>query len=86
MTTYPGAWTISLPLSSPPGFRLLPYECHEGNYMLPSVLSAERTEDKAIEEDAKKGIIRPRKAIQQGPNGESVFGSPAGGGESAPPR
>jgi hypothetical protein len=42
--TYTRPWKVSLPLSSPPGFQLLPYECHEGNYMLPSVLSAERTE------------------------------------------
>ncbi len=63
--TYTGAFTISLPLSSPPGYELLPYDCHEGNYMLPHSLSAEREEDRAIEADAKKGIIRKRKSIQQ---------------------
>jgi hypothetical protein len=63
--TYTSAFTISLPLTSPPGYELLPYECHEGNYMLPHSLSAEREEDRAIEEDAKKGIIRKRKSIQQ---------------------
>jgi hypothetical protein len=63
--TYTKAFTISLPLTSPPGYEMLPYECHEGNYMLPHSLSAEREEDKAIEEDAKKGIIRKRKSIQQ---------------------
>src|SRR5436190_1408822 len=54
--TYVKPWTLSLPLTSPPGYVLLPYECHEGNYMLKNSLSAERTEDKAIEEDAKKGL------------------------------
>jgi hypothetical protein len=44
---------------------LLPYECHEGNYMLKNSLSAERAEDKAIEEDARKGIVRRRKSVQQ---------------------
>ncbi len=63
--TYTKPFTISLPLSSPPGYELLPYDCHEGNYMLPHSLSAEREEDKAIEEDAKKGIVRKRKSIQQ---------------------
>ena len=29
--------------------------------MLAAVLGGERAEDKALEEDAKKGIIRPRK-------------------------
>ena len=58
-------FTISLPLTSPPGYELLPYECHEGNYGLPSALSAERQEDAAIEADRQKGIIRKRKSIQQ---------------------
>jgi hypothetical protein len=63
--TYTSPFTISLPLASPPGYELLPYECHEGNYMLPHSLSAEREEDAAIEADLKKGIIRKRKSIQQ---------------------
>jgi hypothetical protein len=63
--TYTKPFTISLPLTSPPGYELLPYECHEGNYMLPHSLSAEREEDAAIEADAKKGIVRKRKSIQQ---------------------
>jgi hypothetical protein len=64
--TYTRPWTISIPLISPSGFQLLPYECHEGNYMLANVLSGERAEDRALEEDARKGIIRPRKGVQQG--------------------
>jgi hypothetical protein len=63
--TYVKPFTISLPLTSPPGYVLLPYECHEGNYMLTDSLSAERTEDRAVAEDAKKGIVRRRKSIQQ---------------------
>ncbi len=64
--TYTRPFKISIPLISPQGFEQLPYECHEGNYMLRNVLSGERAEDKALEEDAKKGIIRPRKGVQQG--------------------
>jgi hypothetical protein len=63
--TYVKPWTLSLPLTSPPGYVLLPYECHEGNYMLKNSLSAERAEDKALEEDAKQGIIRRRRSVQQ---------------------
>src|SRR2546421_2375159 len=63
--TYEKPFTISLPLTSPPGYVLLPYECHEGNYMLKNSLSAEREEDKAIAADAAKGIVRRRKNIQQ---------------------
>jgi len=84
--TYTRPWKISLPLTSPPGFRLLPYECHEGNYMLPSVLNAERTEDRAIQDDAKKGIIRARKGIQQNLNAAGIPIPGTQGGESGPPR
>ena len=62
--TYTRPWKISLPLTSPAGFYLLPYECHEGNHAIFNALSAERAEDKALEDDAKKGISRPRKSVQ----------------------
>jgi hypothetical protein len=63
--TYVAPFTISLPLVSPPGYKLLPYECLEGDYAVPNAMSAERAEDRAIAEDAKKGIVRARKAITQ---------------------
>ena len=53
-----------MPLTAPPGFRVLPYECHEGNYMIGHSLSAERAEDRALEEDLKKGIVRKRRPVQ----------------------
>ena len=62
--TYARPFTMSLPLTPLHGRVLLPYDCHEGNYALPHALSAERVEDKAIEDDLKKGITRPRRAIQ----------------------
>jgi hypothetical protein len=63
--TYVAPFTISLPLVSPPGYKLLPYECLEGDYAVANALSAERAEDKALAEDAKKGIVRARKTITQ---------------------
>ena len=62
--TYARPFTMSMPLTPLDGGVLLPYECHEGNYGLKNALSAERAEDLAIEEDRKKGIVRPRRAIQ----------------------
>ncbi len=62
--TYARPFTMSMPLTPLDGGVLLPYECHEGNYGLPNALSAERAEDRAIAEDLKKGIVRPRRAIQ----------------------
>src|SRR5262249_2370076 len=62
--TFTRPWTLQLPLVSPPGFRTLPYECHEGNGAIKYILGAERAEDKAIAEDLKKGIDRARKDPQ----------------------
>jgi hypothetical protein len=84
--TYSRPFKIAMPLISPKGFQLLPYECHEGNYMLPNVLSGERAEDKALEEDAKKGIIRPRKGVQQGLDAGARPLPGTQGGEGGPAR
>jgi len=62
--TYTRPWKLSLPLTAPAGFFLLPYECHEGNHAVFNSLSAERAEDRALADDAKKGVIRDRRPIQ----------------------
>jgi len=95
--TYASPWTISLPLTPLEGNILLPYECHEGNLALMQSLSAERAEDRALEEDLKKGITRARRPVQDGnPQaagggggrgrgaGAGGAGAPAGGRGNAP--
>ena len=93
--TYAAPWTISLPLTPLEGEVLLPYECHEGNLALMQSLSAERAEDRALEEDLKKGIKRARRPVQDGnPQaggggrgrgaGAGGAGAPAGGRGNAP--
>jgi hypothetical protein len=77
--TYTKPFTISLPLMSPPGYQLLPYECLEGDYAVPNALSAERAEDRALEEDAKKGIIRARRPVTQDNVNAPVTARPNGG-------
>jgi len=62
--TYARPFTMSMPLTPLDGGVLLPYECHEGNYGLPNALSADRAEDRALEEDRKNGIIRARRTVQ----------------------
>jgi hypothetical protein len=64
--TYTRSVKIAIPLTSPPGYQVLPYECHEGNRALFQALSGARAEDRALEEDLKKGIIRARKPVQNG--------------------
>jgi hypothetical protein len=51
--------------------------------MLPNVLRGERAEDKALEEDAKNGIVRARKGVQFNVNGPAGAGTAAG--ENGPP-
>jgi hypothetical protein len=94
--TYAAPYTISLPLTPLEGNILLPYECHEGNLALMQSLSAERAEDRALEEDLKKGITRARRPVQDGnPQaggggrgrgaGAGAAGAPAGGRQGGAP-
>jgi hypothetical protein len=75
--TYTKPIRISIPLTSPPGYQVLPYNCHEGNYALLQALGGERAEDRALEEDRKKGVVRPRRPIQ---DGLGISGSPVSEG------
>jgi hypothetical protein len=63
--TYVKPFTMLLDLTQRAGYAaVLPYECHEGNYMLRNTLSAERAEDRSLAEDLNKGIVRARKSVQ----------------------
>jgi hypothetical protein len=73
--TYARPFTLSLPLTPLDGGTLLPYECHEGNYAIRQSLGAERAEDQKVEADLKRGIIRPRRPVQ---DGLGVGGQPIG--------
>jgi hypothetical protein len=75
-------FTLSLPLTPLEGNVLLPYDCHEGNLALMQSLSAERAEDRALEDDLKRGIVRPRRPVQDG-NPQAGGGGRAGGAGAA---
>jgi hypothetical protein len=64
--TYVRPFTLSLPLTPLEGDLLLPYDCHEGNLAILQSLGAERAEDRALEADLKRGVIRPRRPVQDG--------------------
>jgi len=86
--TYERPFTVSMPLTPLEGGKLLPYDCHEGNYAILQSLSAERYEDRALEEDLARGIIRPRRGIQEGAGvgaAPPARGRGAGGRGGAPP-
>jgi hypothetical protein len=73
--TYARPFTLSLPLTPLDGGVLLPYDCHEGNYAIRQSLGAERAEDQKVEADFQRGIIRPRRPVQ---DGLGVGGQPIG--------
>jgi hypothetical protein len=73
--TYERPWTMSLALTSPRGYEILPYECHEGNHGLPNIMSAERAEDRALYEDARRGIVRARRRLANNEDGPAAEGA-----------
>jgi len=75
--TYERPFTVSFPLTPLDGGMLLPYECHPGNTAISMALSAERAEDRAVAADAAKGIVRPRRSVQD--DGAGVGAAPTGG-------
>ena len=84
--TYVRPFTMSMPLTPLDGGVLLPYDCHEGNQAIRNALSAERAEDLAIAEDLKRGIVRPRRGVQEsgvgggaGNRGRGAAPAPAAG-------
>jgi hypothetical protein len=93
-STYTRRVRISIPMTSPPGYQMLPYDCHEGNSAVRQGLGGERAEDRKLAEDAKNGIIRPRRPIQGelGVGGNAIGATPGargagpgpGGGEAPP--
>ena len=83
--TYVRPFTLSYPLTPLDGGDLLPYDCHEGNMALRQSLGAERAEDKALAEDQKKGINRPRRPVQDGLGVGGTPAAPAGRAGGPPP-
>ena len=92
--TYTRRVRLSIPMTSPAGYQMLPYDCHEGNSALRQGLGGEREEDRKLAEDLKNGIVRARRPIQGelGVGGNPIGATPGargggpglGGGEAPP--
>ncbi len=82
--TYERPFTVSFPLTPLDGGVLLPYDCHPGNTAISMSLGGERLEERRVAEDFAKGIIRPKRTVQD--DGAGVGAAlPAGrGGGPAP--
>src|SRR4029079_1767424 len=82
--TYATPFTVSFPLTPLDGGNLLPYDCHPGNPDISMALSGERAEERAGAAAAAKGIVRPRRTVQD--DGAGVGAAPpAGRGRGAGP-
>jgi hypothetical protein len=57
--TWVAPWSVAVPLSTQPGYRVFPYECHEGNHALRNMLSAAREEERVRDEYVRKGLEPP---------------------------
>jgi hypothetical protein len=73
----PRTWTrpfkMAFPLTTQPGYRIFPYECHEGSLTVTQVLGGERAREGADAEAAKQGIpVPPRRQIWTAPEGVQV--------------
>jgi hypothetical protein len=52
--TWPRSWRVALPFTLHPEYQFFEYACHEGNYAMRNILSAERTAEKQREKDTEK--------------------------------
>ena len=69
-STWTRPWTFAMPLTSDNGEQQFDYECHEGNYAMTNILSGARAEERAIAEDATRGVTRTRSAVPTAAEGE----------------
>jgi hypothetical protein len=80
--TWVRPWTVTVPLSTQPGYQIFPYECHEGNFALRNILSAARAEDQATADAIRRGNPPPEPSVWQGNTGllpdDPSFGRPQG--------
>ena len=82
--TYEKPFTVSFPLTPLDGGMLLPYDCHPGNTAISMSLGGERLEERRVAEDFAKGIIRPKRSVQD--DGAGVGAAlPAGRGAGPAP-
>lgn len=69
-------WKIGMTFTTQDGYQILPYECHEGNIGLWSILSAARVYDQQVAEAIKNGTPMPVSLWLDPPAGQAgnVYG------------
>jgi hypothetical protein len=72
--TFERPWTYRLTLTTQPGYEVLEYSCHEGNFFVANALKAEKVYQERVREAKAKGEPIPERPA--GSRGRSIFAPP----------
>ena len=64
--TFERPWTFRLTLTTQPGYEVLEYSCHEGNFFVANALRAEREYQRRVAEARAKGEPIPERTVATG--------------------
>jgi hypothetical protein len=73
--TFERPWTYRLTLTTQPGYEILEYSCHEGNFFVANALRAEKVYQQRVMEAQASGEPIPERP--QGISGRSIFAPPS---------
>ena len=73
--TFEQPWTFRLTLTTQPGYEILEYSCHEGNFFVANALRAEKVYQDSVNEAIDNG--RPIPQRTEGIPGRSIFAAPS---------
>ncbi|HEY5666867.1 MAG TPA: hypothetical protein VIV64_09115 [Gammaproteobacteria bacterium] len=73
--TFESSWTYRLTLTTQPGYDILEYSCHEGNYFVANALRAEKVYQERVSEAMESGEPIPERPA--GIAGRSIFAPPS---------
>jgi hypothetical protein len=72
--TFERPWTYRLTLTTQPGYEVLEYSCHEGNFFVANALKAEKVYQERVREAKAKGEPVPERPASS--RGRSIFAPP----------
>jgi hypothetical protein len=73
--TFAQPWTFRLTLTTQPGYEILEYSCHEGNFFVANALRAEKVYQDRVADAVANGEPIPERS--QGASGRSIFAPPS---------
>jgi hypothetical protein len=74
--TFERPWTFRLTLTTQPGYEVLEYSCHEGNFFVANALRAEKEYQRRVANAKAKGEPIPERASASGNGGIGIYRAP----------